>query len=146
MASFKGQFRYTTDAKGRINIPAKFRRSLDPEAKETFVAAPGLDGCVFLYPLDEWEIEEEKLRKLAFTNKRNRRFMREYLSLASEGTCDKQGRVTISSELLKRAEIEKDVLIIGVLDRIELWNPDKYEQQVEDSDESFESIAESIMF
>jgi len=146
MSSFKGQFRYIIDDKGRVNIPAKFRKSLDPEAKETFVSIPGLDGCVFLYPLDEWKKFEEKLRKLPTNIERNRRYQRMIFSMASEDTCDKQGRVTIPTILLQRADIKKDVLIIGVLDRIELWNPEIYDQQIDASGESYEGIAESIMF
>jgi MraZ protein len=68
------------------------------------------------------------------------------LSEASEDSCDKQGRVTIPSELLRKTKIDKDVLILGILDRIELWNPDEYQQRIDDSGDSFESIAESIMF
>ncbi len=146
MSSFKGQYNHITDEKGRLNIPSKFRRSLDPEANETFVAIPGLDGCVFLYPLDEWKKFEEKLRKLPTNIERNRRYQRMIFSQASEDTCDKQGRIIIPPDLLKRADIEKDVMIIGVLDRIELWNPKEYEKQIDASDESYENIAESIMF
>lgn len=146
MSSFKGQFRYTIDSKGRVNIPARFRKSLAPEAKDTFVIIRGFDGCVFLYPLDEWARFEEKLRKLPANIERNRRYQRMILSEASEDSCDKQGRVTIPSELLRKTKIDKDVLILGILDRIELWNPDEYQQRIDDSGDSFESIAESIMF
>jgi len=146
MSSFKGQFTYSIDSKGRINIPAKFRKSLDPEANETFVAIPGLDGCIFLYPNDEWKKFEEKLRKLPINIEKNRRYQRMIFSHASEDRCDKQGRITIPGKLLQRANIEKEVLIIGVLDKIELWNTDIYNQQFEGSDDSYEKIAENIMF
>ena len=146
MSTFKGRFRYTIDAKGRINIPAKFRKSLDPVANETFVAIPGLDGCVFLYPLDEWKKFEVKLRKLPTNIEKNRRYQRMIFSNASEDTCDKQGRISIPGELFQRADIQKEVLIVGVLDRIELWNPETYEKKLDSSGESYESIAESIMF
>jgi len=146
MSSFKGEFRYTRDAKGRINIPARFRRALSPEANETFVVIRGFDGCLFLFPLDEWKKYEEKLRQLPTNKEKNRRLLRMMTSKASEGRCDKQGRISIPAELLKIAHIEKEVLIIGVLERIELWNPDIYKRYLDSSGDSYEDIAEGIMF
>ena len=146
MSSFKGQFRYTLGAKGRLNIPAKFRRALAPEANETFVVIRGFDTCLFLYPLDEWNKFEQRLRQLPINKERNRRFLRMITSNASEDRCDKQGRITIPTDLLKVAHVEKEVLILGVLDKIELWNPDIYQQHVDASDESYEDFAENMMF
>lgn len=144
MSSFKGQFRYTLDIKGRLNIPAKFRRALAPEANETFVVKRGFDSCLELIPIDEWKIYEEKLRRLSTTKERNRRFLRMTTANASEDTCDKQGRITIPAELLKLANIEKEVLIIGVLDKMEIWNPETYQKHLDLPGESYEDIAESI--
>ncbi len=146
MSSFKGQFHYTLDTKGRLNIPAKFRRSLAPEASETFVTIRGFDPCLFLYPLDEWNKFEEKLRQLTANKKHNRLFIRMITSNASEDRCDKQGRIIIPSELLKVAQIERDVLILGVLDRIEVWNPQIYQETLDASGENYEDIAENIIF
>ena len=146
MSSFKGQFHYSLDAKGRLNIPAKFRRALAPEANETFVAIRGFDPCLFLYPLDEWKKFEDKLRQLPTNKERNRRFLRMITSNASEDRCDKQGRISIPADLLKTAQVQKEVLILGVLDRIEIWNPDVYQQHLDASGESYEDIAENIMF
>ncbi len=146
MSSFKGQFHYTLDTKGRLNIPAKFRRSLTPEASETFVTIRGFDSCLFLYPLDEWNKFEEKLRQLKTNKKHNRLFIRMITSNASEDRCDKQGRIIIPPELLKVAQIERDVLILGVLDRIEVWNPQIYQETLDASGENYEDIAENIIF
>ncbi len=146
MSSFKGQFRYTLDAKGRLNVPAKIRRRITGDAEETFVIFRGFDPCLFVYPLDEWKKFEEKLRKLTFQKKLNRRFLRSITSQASEDTCDKQGRITIPTELLEIARIKKDVMIIGVLDRFEIWDPEVYEKYLDESDDSYEDMTEMVMF
>ena len=146
MSSFKGQFHYTLDAKGRLNIPAKFRRTLSPEANETFVVIRWFDPCLALFPLDEWKKYEEKLRQLSTNKKQNRRFLRMITSNASEDRCDKQGRITIPGELLKTASIERETLIIGVLEKIEIWNPDLYQKHLDEFGDSYEDIAENILF
>ena len=146
MSSFKGQFRYSLDAKGRLNIPSKFRKSLSPEANETFVMTLGLETCLFVYPLDEWNKIEERLRNLPMTQKNNRLFIRMMLSNAAESQLDKQGRISIPSNLLSIAKIEKDVLIIGTLERIEFWNPDVFQNYMDGAGDSYENIAENIMF
>ena len=146
MSSFKGQFHYTLDTKGRLNIPAKFRRSLEPEANETFVTIRGFDPCLFLYPLDEWKKFEDKLRQLTTNKKQNRLFIRMITSNASEDRCDKQGRIIIPADLLKIANIERDILIVGALDKIEVWNPQVYQETLEASGENYEDIAEKINF
>jgi MraZ protein len=126
MSSFRGQFAYTIDHKGRVNIPAKFRKSLNPDSNETFVITIGYDGCLAIYPLDEWQKFEEKLKKLNDLVDENRRYVRAVSSNASESQLDKQGRVTIPPHLAKYGNLEKDVLIIGNMEKIELWNPEKY--------------------
>ena len=146
MSSFKGQYKYTLDSKGRLNIPSKLRKSISPEANETFVITRGLETCLFVYPLDEWNRIEEKLRNLPMTQKNNRLFVRLMLSNASESQLDKQGRISIPANLLNIARIEKDVLIIGTLERIEFWNPDIFQKYIDEAGESYENIAENIMF
>jgi len=146
MSSFKGQYNYTLDSKGRLNIPSKFRKSISPEANETFVMTMGLETCLFVYPLDEWNKIEERLRNLPMTQKNNRLFVRMMLSNAAESQLDKQGRISIPSNLVKIAKIEKDILIIGTLERIEFWNPDVFQRYLDEAGDSFENIAENIMF
>lgn len=145
MSSFKGLFKYSLDAKGRVNIPAKFRKTLSPAANETFVITRGLEGCLFVYPLDEWEKIEQKLRNLSMTQKDNRFFVRMLTAYATEAPFDKQGRIPIPPYLAEFAKIERDVLIIGSLDRVEIWSPKVYEEYITNSPETFESAAEKII-
>ena len=119
-----GEFNHSIDAKGRLIIPSKFREILG----EDFVITKGLDGCLFLYPNNEWKIFEEKLRTLPLTNKNARTFTRFFLGSAVDGGLDKQGRVLISSALRTFAGLEKDVVLVGVLDRVEIWDKAKWDE------------------
>jgi len=146
MSSFKGQYQYSLDDKGRVNIPAKFRKALPPEANETFMVTRGLEQCLFVYPLDEWKKIEDKLRGLSMTQKNHRLFVRMMTAHASEGQFDKQGRIPIPAPLLQIAGIQKEVIIIGALDHIEIWATHIFMDYIEKSSESYEQIAETIMF
>ena len=145
MSSFKGLYQYSLDSKGRVNIPARFRKVLCPEAQETFVITRGLEGCLFVYPLDEWNRIEKKLKNLSMTQKDNRLFVRLLISHATEVAYDRQGRIAVPAYLAEIARIEKDVLIIGALDRIEIWSPKVYDEYISESPETFESVAEKII-
>ena len=145
MPSFIGRYDYSIDHKGRLNIPAKFRRNIDPESQETFVITLGLEGCLFAFPLSEWSLIEEKLRELPLTQKRTRFFVRTLTSHASDSRIDSQGRITVSQKLLELAGISKEVIIIGVLGRIEIWAPDRYESYQKDFGMSYEEVAEDIL-
>lgn len=144
--SFKGQYNFSLDTKGRLNIPSKLRKALSPDANDSFTVSRGLDQCVYIHPSDEWKLYEQRLRKLSTTKARNRKFLRMTFSMAFDDTMDKQGRITIPAELLKYAEIDKEVLVIGMIDKIELWNPEKYEKFIDSSEESYEDIAEDLLF
>ena len=119
-----GEFNHSIDAKGRLIIPSKFRDILG----EDFVITKGLDGCLFLYPNNEWKIFEDKLRTLPLTNKNARTFTRFFLGSAVDGGLDKQGRVLISSALRVFAGLEKEVVLVGVLDRVEIWDKAKWDE------------------
>ncbi len=144
MSSFKGQFRYTIDSKGRINIPAKFRKAISPEANETFVITRGMENCIYVFPLDEWNKTEEKLRRLSTNRKDIRLFIRMTTSYASESQFDKQGRIAIPQYLIDLVKIKKEILIIGTLDKLEIWNPELYEEYLKSSEQSYENLAEKI--
>ena len=122
-----GEFNHSIDAKGRLIIPSKFRENLG----ENFVITKGLDGCLFLYPDSEWKIFEEKLRTLPLTNKDARIFTRFFLGSAVDGGLDKQGRVLISSALRNFANLEKEVVLVGVLDRVEIWDKAKWRKIIQ---------------
>ncbi|MGP4080338.1 division/cell wall cluster transcriptional repressor MraZ [Pseudalkalibacillus sp. R45] len=138
---FMGEHLHTIDDKGRMIIPSKFRDELGT----TFVLTRGLDQCVFGYPLEEWKQLEEKLKALPFTKKDARAFTRFFFSGAAECQLDKQGRANIASTLRQYAKLEKDCVVIGVSNRIEIWNKEIWEDYFNKSEDSFGEIAESLM-
>jgi MraZ protein len=133
------------DNKGRINIPARLRKYVSPEANDTFVITRGYDACLFVYPLDEWNKLEQSIRGLASTNPKHRYFMRTLLERATECQLDGQSRITIPKDLLQFAGIEAEVVILGVLERIELWNPATYREYVRAQSDSYESVAQTVL-
>ena len=135
-----GEFNHSIDAKGRLIIPSKLRESLG----EHFVITKGMDGCLFLYPENEWEAFEDKLRTLPLTNKKARDFKRFFLGSAVEGELDKQGRVLISSSLRAYASLDKEVVLAGVLDKVEIWSKDAWEACTADVEENIEDIASDM--
>lgn len=145
MSSFKGSYIYAVDEKGRVSIPARMRKYLSPEANETFVITRGTDTCLFLFPLDEWEKLERKLKDLNTFNPQHRFLVRILLMWAVEVTLDNQSRVMIPKNLLEFAKIDKEALIIGALDRIEIWNPSIFQEYVNSQPESYESVVEKIL-
>ena len=128
MVSFFGRYNYTVDAKGRVNIPARFRKTLPPEADDTFIITVGPEKCLLAVPLSEWSEIEKTLPRFTFGNENLRKFVRLFYNNSCESQCDKQGRITISPELLKYAEIEKDVVIAGSKNIIEIWNPKNFDE------------------
>lgn len=135
-----GEFNHSIDSKGRLIIPSKLRESLG----EHFVITKGMDGCLFLYPDNEWKAFEEKLRTLPLTNKKARDFKRFFLGSATEGELDKQGRVLISSSLRAYADLEKEVVLAGVLDKVEIWSKEAWEAHTADVEENIEDIASDM--
>ncbi|MBR3119396.1 division/cell wall cluster transcriptional repressor MraZ [Oceanobacillus profundus] len=138
---FMGEYLHSIDTKGRIIVPSKFRENLGA----SFVVTRGLDKCLFAYPMEEWKILEEKLKKLPLTKKDARAFTRFFFSGAVECEVDKQGRINIPPTLRKYANLEKDCNVIGVSNRVEFWASDSWEEYVTDSEESFGEIAENLM-
>lgn len=140
MIMFMGEYNHTIDAKGRLIIPSKFRETLG----DTFVVTKGLDGCLFVYDNEEWSIFEEKLKSLPITNKEARQFVRFFLAGAAEVEVDKQGRILVPNVLREFAELNKDVVLIGVASRIEIWSKERFEGMAayEDMDEIAEHMAE----
>ncbi len=145
MSSFKGSYEYSVDNKGRINIPARLRRYVSLEANDTFVVTRGYEQCLFVYPLDEWNTLEQSIRELSTTNPKHRFFMRTLLERATECQLDGQSRITIPKELLQFAGIENEVLILGVLERIEVWNPSVYREYQKSQSESYENVAQTVL-
>jgi MraZ protein len=145
MSSFKGSYTYAVDDKGRVNLPAKLRKYVSPEANETFVITRGFEKCLFVYPIDEWNKLEQNLRNLSSYDPRHRQFIRALLELASESQLDGQARLSIPQELREYASIRGEVRIIGTLDKIELWDPKIYDEYKISQPESYENIAAKVM-
>jgi MraZ protein len=145
MANFMGSYTYSVDHKGRVSIPTKFRKYIDEDADEALIITRGLDGCLFAYPIDEWQRIDERLRALPVTQQNTRVFVRMLTATAISVTLDKQGRIAIPRGLLELAGIESDVFFVGTLDHFELWNPSEYDQLMNESGQSYESIAETIL-
>jgi MraZ protein len=148
MASFRGQAENSIDDKGRVALPAKMRRAISPEAKETFIATRGLEQCVVLYPLDVWERVEEQLRGLNTFQSEARAFRRQILDWVEETTLDGQGRLSLSKRLLDFAGLEAGggtkARFVGNIDYIEVWHPDVFEAYLNESVQ-YETVAERVM-
>lgn len=142
---FRGQFTYSIDSKGRISIPAKLRKQVSPNANDTFVMTQGTSRCIEIYPLDQWQIFEENLLKLNQFDPKHARFTRMILQHATEDNLDSQSRILVPQQLIEYAQIEKEVLILGVLKKIEVWNPKNYEEYLKGSTEDYEQIAAKVM-
>jgi len=136
---FMGEYNHTVDVKGRLIIPSKFREVLG----DTFVVTKGLDGCLFVYDNEEWNAFEEKLKQLPLTNKSARQFVRFFLAGAAEVEVDKQGRILLPGVLREFAGLEKDVVLIGVASRIEIWDKEKLAQSRLDEGD-MDGIAEQM--
>ncbi len=145
MSSFKGSYVYSIDNKGRINIPAKLRKYVSPDANDTFIVTRGFEKCLFVYPQDEWNKLETSIRALSPTNPQHRFFMRVLLQQAVESQLDAQSRITIPRDLVDFASIDGEVTILGVLEHIEVWNPKEYEQYLASQENSYESVAQTVL-
>ena len=142
MAMFMGEFNHNIDSKGRLMLPSKLREQM---RGDEFVLTRGLDNCLFLYPIDEWKILEEKIKTLPLTKKDSRAFVRFLFSGATNDTLDKQGRIKIPENLKEFAGMEKEVVVTGALNRIEIWSKDRWNKYIEEPESTFEEIAENII-
>ena len=135
---FMGEYNHTIDAKGRLIVPAKFREILG----DNFIVTKGLDGCLFVYPNDEWTRFEEKLKSLPLTNKNARQFTRFFLAGAAACEVDKQGRILLPVPLREYAALGKDVVLIGMAGRVEIWSKERFDQ--ESTYDDMDDVAEQL--
>lgn len=135
-----GEYEHSVDAKGRLIMPAKLKSDIG----DTFIVTKGLDSCLFVFSQNEWSNFQEKLKTLPLTNKNARDFVRFFLSGATECEIDKQGRFLIVSNLREYAGLEKDVVIIGVGTRLEIWDREKWKQYSSIENISADEIAENM--
>lgn len=137
---FMGEYSHTIDTKGRLIIPSRFREELG----ETFVVTKGLDGCLFVFSDEEWRAFEIKLKSLPLTNKNARQFARFFVAGATPCELDKQGRILLPATLREFAGLEKDVVLTGMLNRIEIWSKDKWNENNSLDDVAMDEIAEQM--
>ena len=136
---FIGEYQHAADSKNRIIIPSKFREELD----DRFVITKGLDNCLYAYPMDEWANLEQKLKELPLSSKDARAFVRFFFSGAVECELDKQGRFVLPSNLIDYAGVKKDIVIIGVSTRFEIWSKENWDIY-NSSNMDFDEIAEKM--
>lgn len=141
---FYGEYEHSLDRKGRLILPSKFREVAKENYIERFYVTRGLDGCLFVLTEEEWKVQEQRFKSLSFTKAETRKFNRLYFSGACELVPDKQGRVLLPKYLKQYAHIEKDVVIVGVANRIEIWGRKQWKEFYEKTQGSFEDIAEKL--
>lgn len=135
---FAGKYNHTLDTKGRIIVPAKFKKNLG----DTFVLSLGLDGCLYIFPNERWEMFIEELDKLPGTDKKVRALKRAFMANSTECEIDKQGRILIPSDLRENAALTKEAVFVGVGHKIELWDKDRFDQNNDFG--SIEDMAEDL--
>ena len=142
---FYGEFEHAMDRKGRLILPAKFREVAKNQFVEKFFVTRGLDKCLFMFAEEEWRSQENKFKTMSFTKLQSRTFNRLLFSGAVDVNFDKQGRILLPQYLKDFAEIKKEVMIVGVSNRIEIWAKNIWHYFYANSRQSFEEIAEKLM-
>lgn len=137
---FMGEYSHSIDPKGRLIIPAKLREELG----DNFVVTKGLDGCLFAYPQEEWQNIEKRFREVPLTTKDARKFSRFFFAGAAQMELDKQGRILLPATLRNFAGLEKDVVLVGVLDRVEIWDKSRWDENNAYDDQDMDEIAEHM--
>ncbi|MBP9478626.1 MAG: division/cell wall cluster transcriptional repressor MraZ [Sebaldella sp.] len=140
---FMGEFTCKIDEKGRFMLPAKFREILQ---EDEFVITRGLDNSIDLFPSNEWVNIENELRKLKRTDSKHRAYQRFVLSAATKLTVDKQGRVNLPNSLVEHAKINKNIIVTGMVDKIEIWSEEVWKEYINKTESSIEEIVEEINF
>lgn len=140
MSSFKGEYEHSVDNKGRASFPAKLRKYVNPLAQDRFTILKGLERCLYLYPMDEWEKVEKKMSKINSFTKQGRTVIRNFLRTADDIELDNQNRIALPAKLMEWSGITTKVIFIGSGERIELWSPEALAE--EDNNLNFESYQE----
>jgi len=142
---FYGEHTHGIDRKGRLILPARFRDAAKENGIDRFFLTRGLDKCIFMFTEYEWAAQEQKFKGMSFTKRESRSFNRMFFSGAADVFPDKQGRFIIPAYLKDFAQIKKDVMVIGVSNRIEIWDQEVWKDFYNNSQNSFEQIAENIL-
>jgi MraZ protein len=141
---FYGEYEHTIDNKGRLIIPAKFRQISKESYVEKFFVTRGLDQCLFVFTEEEWRNQEHKFKNLPFTKKDSRKFNRLFFSGAFEAVIDKQGRILVPKYLKEYAQIKRNVIVVGVSNRFEVWDQSLWNEYYNNTQNSYEEIAEDL--
>ena len=142
---FYGEYKHTLDRKGRLILPSQFREVAKHHGIERFFVTRGLDKCIFMFSDEEWKAQEQKFKNLPFTKQESRSFNRMFFSGAVETLVDSQGRFLIPQYLKDFASINRETVLIGVSNRIEIWNQESWKEFYNNSSNSFEQIAENML-
>jgi len=142
---FYGEYAHNLDRKGRLIMPAKFRETCKECSIDRFFITRGLDKCIFMFAEDEWRMQESKFRNMSFTKGESRAFNRMFFAGATDVVPDKQGRFILPTYLKNYAEIKRETVVIGVSNRIEIWDKEIWQSFYSSSSESFEQIAENLL-
>lgn len=146
MEFFIGEYDYALDNKGRLNIPAKFRKAISPNANDTVIITVSQEKCLDVYPLDIWQDRiVSKLNDFSEMDKNQRRLTSLIGANSVDSTFDKQGRIMIPQKLLNYAELTNKVIIIGAFNRIELWNPDIRQKYLQDNNLAIDGIDKNLL-
>jgi len=142
---FYGEYTHSIDRKGRLILPARFREVSKENNVEKFFVTRGLDKCVFMFSEYEWSVQEQKFKNMPFTRQESRNFNRLFFSGAVEAIPDRQGRFIIPKYLKDFAGIKQETIVIGVANRIEIWDPAVWKEYFSNSSRAFEKTAENII-
>lgn len=137
---FMGEYHHNIDDKNRLVVPANFRETLG----ENFILTRGLEHCLYVYTMDEWNKIVNKLSTLPFTKKDARTFIRSFFSAAANCTLDRQGRISVTSQQALYADIKKECVIIGANDRIEIWSKELWDKFNTEYSDLLEDVAEHL--
>ncbi|MCA9403139.1 MAG: division/cell wall cluster transcriptional repressor MraZ [Candidatus Omnitrophica bacterium] len=142
---FYGEYIHNLDTKGRLIMPARFRDTCREYGVERFFLTRGMDRCIFMFSEDEWRSQEQKFKNMSFTRKEARSFNRMFFAGAVDVVPDKQGRFIIPAYLKEYASIERETVLIGVSNRIEIWDNKTWREYYAESNKSFEEISENML-
>ncbi len=145
MSGFLGEYNCKLDSKGRFLLPSGLRKQIDPSAHDQFVINRGYEGCLTLYPLNNWEVLSEKLNTLNLFVEANRRFYRQFHNGAKHVSLDNNGRILIPKSLVDYAGVQKEIVLFAYADRVEIWDNKSYNDYMEATREDVESLAEQVM-
>lgn len=142
---FLGEFEVKADAKGRVKLPAALIRQIGEGVSLNFVINRGFEDCLVLYTKEQWEVETEKLSALNPYDKRHRQFMRQYFRGATQLTADASDRILLPKQLAAYAGLEKEIILFAHMDKVEIWDKQRYEDELSVDSDDYADLANDVM-